>query len=273
MLLGAAAVGDSVYLLMDGQLARLDRRTGAVLGSVTLDYTAEELLAVGGELFVSAAIVPRERLSSVFMYSPSLVFGRSFHAYDRRLDRFHVGSVLGMASNGQVIHVVDALALRLDGYTTDGDLLYSYRLPPCANDLDVTLGRSDAGMSQPERLAAREGLHRFDWVTSFGQSVVFREHGHGSKISRWWRFTEDDRALRELSGLKLLVGEEGGDRAFTFDAIAGSYREGILAVLADDDRFNRFRSQHRALATIKFDAATANPLLCFLRLTRNGRIL
>ena len=248
-----------IFLLADRKIIVLER-DGKPLKEIRTDFLAGEIKLVEDDVIVR---VHASGASRDFPHSLFLVFDKALNPKkglfdpDPRLAIYKFLPSNSMASDGGALFFTGIYEFSLNiCRPSDGG---NDKLVFGAQDREFESIWEKPSLTEEDRTAIRNHVKMFNGIYSFGTALCLIAMDRSKKDVSLW-LVDVRRKSMETYPWGMFVGPDA-----PFSYLAGSYDRGLVFVIADEEKFVRFKERFPQYKNLEF-GANSNPALVFLAL-------
>ncbi len=261
-----ARMPDDRILIVAGNRGLVFELDGELVDTVFFEFAPDEILTHGDRIYIRGHSKGRKILEqSVHIFDSSLKQRGSFHAYDPRRDLFGFQPKRSLGSAQGRIYVTDYYDYRVTAYDPDGNPLAVFEFDNHNAELASLWQRDRTELTSDDRTTLVQGVHRIQTLLGFGDGLYMFESNLKRGILRYSMFSPERDTLYQYPNLKLVFTGEGDGDYFAIDKIAGSYDRGLLGIVDDPERIERYRDRYPILEGVEYEV-TENPIVLFFKL-------
>jgi len=256
----------NVYLLTVYKIIKY-KKTGEFLKERKIDILSGGIKIIRDELFLG---VIRDRSkglhnkSSVYVYNTGLKKIDEIGVYEKYLMKYvYFPSSMLLSGSDRELYLIDAYDLCYNRYDIENKILNKYCFSSKNNRIESIWNKS--GLAEEDRIKIKLRLHRFDEILYYKNNLFVTEICRGSNIYKFWLVNLDNYIIHKYSYFKLINSPIDPQDYLNFNYIAGSYQNGLILVVDDSDRFNKYKNQIREFQNLEFTMKD-NPLIIFFNL-------
>lgn len=254
-----------VYLLTVFKLIKY-KQTGEFLEEEKINLLSGGIKIIRDELFV---YVLRDRSkglqnkSAVYVYNTGLKKIDEIGVYDRHLMKYlYTPSVL-LSGSDKELYFIDVYDLCYTKYNTENKILIKSLFSTKTSSFENIWNKS--GLTENDRTKIKSKLHSFGEILYYKNSLFVTEICRESSIYKFWLIDLGNNKINKYSYFKLINSSIEPQDYLNFDYIAGSYPNGLILAIDDNDRFNKYKNRIKEFQNIEFNIKDS-PLIVFFNL-------
>jgi len=255
----------NIYLLSVYKIIKY-KKTGEFLEEEKIDVLSGGIKIIGDELFV---YVKRDRSkglqnkSAIYVYNTRLKIIDKIGVYDRHLMKYIYSPVMLLSGGNKELYFIDVYDLCYTKYDIENKILIKSRFSTKNSRLENIWNKS--GLTENDRTKIKLKLHRFDEILYYNNSLFITEICRESSIYKFWLIDLGNNTIHKYSYFKLINSPIEPQDYLNFDYIAGSYRNGLILVIDNNERFNKYKNRIKEFQNIEFNIKDS-PLIVFFNL-------
>jgi hypothetical protein len=253
-----------VYLISDTKIMRYSQ-AGEFEKETLISYFPGDIKIVKDGLY---ARIFGTRDSSggqgpaIKVYDLDLAEQGGISRFDPRLNAYKFLPSSSVAAWKEQIIFADIYDLAFNIYDPHGDQTQRIVFPNDNGRLDSVWKREH--FVEDDRALIRDNIHRFNAVYSFDEIVYLTEIDRKRNEVNFWLMDIDHRNIIVFPLLDIIGTATRTSASIRFDTIAGTYENGLVFVVEDEEKIQKIRERYPQFRDVRF-GANDNPALIFLR--------
>jgi len=255
----------NIYLLTFNKLIKY-KKTGEILDECKINLRGNGIEIIGEELLVYVLqdrTKGLENNAAVYIFNQQLQKINEIGIYDRNLMQYSFLPPISLTGSSKELYFVDAYDLVFSKYDIEKKALIRFLFSNRNNRLENVW--SKFRLTEDDRTEIKLKLHRFNYILYYIDHLFVDEVNRESDIYKFWLIDLRKRIIEKYSYFKLINNPNDPQDHLNFDYIAGSYSNGLILVIDDNERFNKYKNQIKELQNIEF-TFNDNPLVVFFNL-------
>lgn len=255
----------NVYLLTIYKIIKY-KESGEFLREKKIDILSGGIKIIRDELFIG---VIRDRSkglhnkSSVYVYNTELKKIDEIGVYEKYLMKYIYFPSMSLSGSDRELYFIDAYNLCYNRYDMENKVFSKYCFSNNNDRIESIWNKS--GLSEEDRIKIKLRLHRFDEILYYKNNLFVTEICRESNIYKFWLVDLDNYMIHKYSYFKLINSPIDPQNYLNFNYIAGSYQNGLILVIDDSDRFNKYKNKIKEFQNLEFTMKD-NPLIIFFNL-------
>ena len=253
-----------VYLISDTKIIRYSQ-AGEFEKETSISYFPGDIKIVKDRLY--ARIFGTRDSSSglgpaIKVYDLDLAEQGGVSHFDPRLNAYKLLPGSSVAAWKEKIIFTDIYDLALNIYDPRADKTQRIGFPNDNGRLDSVWKREH--FVEDDRSHIRDNIHRFNAVYSFDGIVYLTEIDRKRNKVNFWLMDIDRRNIIVFPLRDVIGAATRTSASIRFDTIVGTYENGLVFVVEDEEKIQKIREQYPQFKDVRF-GANDNPALVFLR--------
>lgn len=255
----------NLYLISGDKLIKFNK-TGELLEEEKISIQSGGMKIIEDKLYV---YVKRDRLkrpqskSSVYVYNTRLKKIDEIGDYEQNLMKYIYSPRILLDGSNNKLYFIDVYNLSFSKYDTENHMLTKFLFSNKNNSLENIWNKSR--LDENDRTEIKSKLHRFDDILYFNNNLFVTETCREADTYNFWLIDLENNNIDKYLYFKLINSSSEPQDYLNFDYIAGSYSNGLILVIDDNERFSKYKNKIKEFQNIEF-SINDSPLIVFFRL-------
>ncbi len=253
-----------VYLISDTKIIRYSQ-AGEFEKETSISYFPGDIKIVKDRLYArifgirdsSSGLGP-----AIKVYDLDLAEQGGVSRFDPRLNTYRLLPRSSVAAWKEQIIFTDIYDLALNIYDPGADQTQRIVFPNDNGRLDSVWKKEH--FVEDDRSHIRDNIHRFNDVYSFDGIVYLTEIVRKRNEVNFWLMDIDHKKIVVFPLLDVIGTATSTSASIRFETIVGTYENGLVFVIEDEEKIRMIREQYPQFKDIRF-GANDNPALVFFR--------
>ena len=254
-----------VLLLSDTKII-VYNKNGELEKEININALGGDIKSIGDEIYIRIydSHLGRSQQNDLFrVYDNNLIFQKGLLHFDPRLKTYRLLPNHSVALLGKKIVFTDVYDLALNIYDPKSRVCQRIEFP---NENEKIASVWNKGrFSEADRSTVRENIHRFNEVYSFRETVYLTELVRSKKEVNFWLLDLGQKKIDVYPLLDLIGNAKKATDSIRFDNIIGTYDNGLIFIIDDENKFENIKKQFPQFQSIQF-SMNDNPMLIYFRL-------
>jgi|GEM_PF-2041368 len=254
----------AVFILSDSKILKF-ANNGEYLRETPIGFMGGDLKILGDEIFVH---VLRHRQAAPDMRRQVEIFDLNIQSvgncfpYDARLEKYlFLNPPFLATADGELVDL-EIYDLGLNVFHPGTRNIRSLRFGERNSIIDGIFSKN--GLSEEDRTLIKRRVHRFGKILAFHDTLFLFEVCKGDDLYNFWLFDYIKGRIKSYPYYKLFRDVENPNEDMFFSYPVGSYADGLIIAVTNQESFAKAKSRYPEWGDIKF-GLNDNPLLVFFR--------